>query len=91
MGGTHLMFLKGIAFSELQGKLCHGNMSSPPQWSGLDAPPFCDHFSTPLVSKAAPAAAPLPCQSSHHGAENWAAQHTNAMEGKPEPTCGFVQ
>lgn len=85
------MFCKGIAFSELQGRLCDGNVSSPPPWYDLDAPLFCDRFSTPLVSEAATAAGPLPSQPSHHGAQNWATQHTNMMEGKPEPSRGFTQ
>lgn len=82
-GRTGPVFLKGIAFSELQGKPCDANTSSPPQWYNLDAPSLCDHFSTPLVSKAATGAAPLPSQSSHHGAENWATRHTDVMKGKP--------
>lgn len=62
---THLMFLKGVAFSKLWGRLCDGNMSSLPQWTWM--PLFSWHFSTPLVSESSPAGAALPSPSSHHG------------------------
>lgn len=85
---THLMFLKGIAFSKLWERLCDGNTCSFPQWYHLDAPIQSGHFSTPLVSESTPTGAAhrsVPTMDRKLGstAHKW--------DGEPEASHGFTQ
>lgn len=87
---THLLFLKGIAFSRLWRRLCDGSMSSLPQWYHLGAP-IQWSFLHPSSFWVCPHRCCPPLPVFPPWIENWAAQHTKVMEEEPEVSHGFTQ